>query len=65
MGVVLINGIYLAEGAKMSGDRPFVQVIIPGFGVSSGSPLAAAAEIRKGISILREVLFATYSAVCH
>jgi len=50
MGVVLINGIYLVERAKMGADWPFVQVIIPGFGVSGGSPLAAAAEVRSNFN---------------
>jgi hypothetical protein len=49
----------------MRADWPFVQVIIPGFGVSGGSPVAAAAEIRRNFNNFREVLFATYSAVCH
>jgi hypothetical protein len=50
MGAVLINGILLAERAKMSADWPFVQVIIPGVRVSSGSPLAAAADVRRNIN---------------
>ena len=50
MGVVLINGIDLVERAKMSADWPFVQVIIREFGVSGGSPLAAAAEVRSNFN---------------
>jgi hypothetical protein len=51
MGVVLINGTLLDEGAKMSAGWPFVQVIISGVRVSSGSPLAAAAEVRRNFNI--------------
>ena len=50
--MVLINGIYLVERAKMSADWPFVQVIIPEFGVLGGSPLAAATSDRKNFNIL-------------
>jgi hypothetical protein len=49
----------------MGADWPFVQVIIREFGVSGGSPLAAAAGIRRNFTIFREVLFATYSVVCN
>jgi hypothetical protein len=38
MVLVLINGIYLAERAKMSADWPFVQVIIREFGVRAAFP---------------------------
>jgi outer membrane protein assembly factor BamD len=36
----------------MSADWPFVQVIIPEFGVLGGSPLAAAADVRRNFNIL-------------
>ena len=48
----------------MDADWPFVQVIIREFEVSGGSPLAAAASIRRNFTIFREVLFATYCVVC-
>jgi hypothetical protein len=48
----------------MSADWPFVQVIIHEFGVLGGSP-SGRGRRSKEFQHFREVLFATYSAVCN
>jgi hypothetical protein len=49
----------------MSADWPFVQVIIREFGVSGGSRPSGRGRRLKEFQHFREVLFATYSAVCN